>query len=73
MGRDLLTSIPQFVSIPQNDDDPRNPPEIINLGNVDYIQFFEPNKIMLHFASGKTKILSGDRAKKFVESLNIQQ
>ena len=61
--------IPRFVSISVDDNDPRYPPEIINVYNIDFIQIFDENKIILNFASGKTKILSGNRAIAFTDRL----
>ena len=66
-ARELITNMPHFVSIPRLMDDPRHPSEIINLLNVDYIQVFSDVELLLHFASGKTKILTGERAKSFID------
>ena len=66
MARELITSVPQFICIAVNEDDPRHPPEIINLNNVDYIQIFSPTELIIKFASGKTKILKGDRAQSLI-------
>ncbi len=66
---ELITSIPQFVAIPQNEDDPRNPPEIINLHNIDVIQVVSEDKLVLDFANGKIKTLTGDRAKSLINDL----